>query len=491
MKLEKYKNKKVFHFCEDDVTSMVIPLDTSSGNRAGPKVVHEHGGVLVKFTVAGTKFLQQERAKREVLRMIEAFQNDIEYDLTDKAWIITFKPEVLFGKTLEEQAKFRDKVRIYFIPSTEYYLLARLMQGYRQKVERGNVIRIGMTWWYGGAYDFAKYFRYDKGDTIWYMGDFTGLDSSIKFQLLMLYSYSAKYYYRTGGDEKLYDYLLGKSAIHLSAKITNVFGRVWRYMFGVMPSGAYETSHGDSWIVALLYFTYFLMMSIKYPAQCDEIIRCVEELLIMVSIYGDDSVLGVPKHLQDYVNIHGFADFCTQYFDMSLRDLETITEFLAVPDVRTGELMSSGVVFLQRSFISKDHIDTLGVDVPDVLPYRGLRKIVQKSVFGSGDLKHPVEHLVSFIGMAYDTQGTNVVAYRYCRFMYEYILKQINMEFDEAISLIDCFGNKTMVKLMRKMGLSIDQICEGFPTRERLMKMHVYDASKLVDQLDVPVELVI
>jgi hypothetical protein len=473
MMVEKYKDTQTFEDVEEKIKNMNIPHKSSPGRRAGPKHKIKGKWFTVIVTVNGKKILQEERSKEDILKMCRCFRERIKFRPDDRCWIITFKTEVLFGKSLAEQKKLMDKVRIYFIPTTAYYILSQLVQGFRQKVERGNVIRIGMTWNYGGANDFAEYFNYKDPDMLYYQADFSGLDTTIKFQYLMLYSYSALYYYNKGGDRKLYEYLLGEAASHLSAKVTNVFGSIWKIMFGVMPSGAYETSHGDSWIVSLIYCQYFLTVAQRHPEKEGDVIRAATELKeILISVYGDDSVLGVKRKWSKLINIFSFTDFCSEYLDMVLRDQEVFSNFLTIPNHNTGGVRKHGVTFLQRQFIDKCSVENYDFDLPRVLPYRSLRKIVQKSVYGCGDLKSIEDHILTFIGLAYDSQGTNLWAYKYTSFMYQYLCKMHKTTVTEILANYNVNSMKSIVKLMRKMNLTLDELQQGFPTHRRLMEMH-------------------
>jgi hypothetical protein len=345
-------------------------------------------------------------------------------------------------------------------------------------VERGNHIRIGLNWFYGGALSVADHMNYYMLAMLWGELDFRSLDKTIKMQLLAIYTSMAGYYYKKDGDWRIYDKIRNRALRSLCMKIFHVYGGLWRILFGVMPSGAYETSHGDSWIVLFIYFLFFCTVMEEYPQYEQEIMAYLTKKIISIMVYGDDSLYCYPKRLAHILSIHKFAHFVEVYFDMKCRDVEEYDSLFSDPDLRTGTFMRTEKkkkrsVFLQISFVKREDVTTR-TDVCKVLPYRSFRKTYTKFAFGKGSERVHADGVMTATGMAYMSMGTNRMAYEFARFMYEYFLSKCgNMTYDE---IFETYGNNhDLTTLMRKQGMSIHELSQGFPTIDHLLDMHVYN----------------
>jgi hypothetical protein len=288
----------------------------------------------------------------------------------------------------------------------------------------------------------------------------------------MYVAFAGYYYKRDDPNYPILQELMRESAEHLAAKVVHMFGDIWRMMFGVMPSGAYETSHGDSWIVTLIYFQYLIQCCSEYPELEKRIMECLELKVIALCVYGDDSIFGVPKDLTHVVNMYGFAKFVSDYHGMTMRDICEYDEFLASPNIETGGLIKKGISFLQRYFVKRETV-TDREDLAPVLPYRCFYKIYTKYAFGTGEVRDPIDYVLAAIGMAYDSHGTNARAYEFASTMFKLNMTRLGTSFSEAINKYQFNESDTaLTRLCRKLSIPLEQLRMGFPSRDSILDMH-------------------
>jgi len=369
--------------------------------------------------------------------------------------------------------KMKDKAREFFIPHLLSVLLSMIVQRRRQKIERGKMIKIGLKWWYGGAERYANQLKYRSKNVAWGEADVIGFDTNVKIFLLLLYVVQAAIYYKKTKDFDIFKVFLKMTATHLGFKLVHMFLDVWRSMVGSMPSGAYETSHGDSWIMGFMFFLYIATVAHKYPEKRRTMMDCIESGDLGITVYGDDHNIIIPDILTDIINMKDFHDYLLETFDAETRDVKQTKQFLSHLD-RYGEIPDKGIVFLQRYFVHKDEIGGNYENLANILPLRPFEKTYRKFAFGKGGYRANVDLLLSSIGMAYDN-GLNPVAYKFCEFMFEEFrsicppLEEILK--DPYFSLQDT----SITRLVKKLGIPLEQLAKGFPTREMVLSMHVYN----------------
>ena len=203
---------------------------------------------------------------------------------------IVLKMEVHLAQkaTMEEFVRVAENAREFFIPDALTVIMAQLVHAPRQLLERGFLIQIGRDWNKGGMFYFATRFRYDDPDMIYISFDISGYDTSVNVFFLMIYSTWSKRYYKfkNSTDEAMYDFFAQEVTSRLSVKITQMIGDIWRILTGIMTSGAYETSHGDSWITALVYicfFEYLRQRDVEFRKIFDEEVAAGRHIL---AVYG-------------------------------------------------------------------------------------------------------------------------------------------------------------------------------------------------------------
>jgi hypothetical protein len=462
---------------------------TASGLRYCPdKTIIKEGDVHRHYGGVGKKIEQFPYAAREVSDTCEKFFNgdSAEIDHPDNQSYMVPKDEKQcvynpFGEQKKEQQKdVNTKMRFFFLLSYIVTIFGTLVGKVRQIVERGKMIKIGMVWWFGGAASLAEQLRWDDPDMIWEDGDFRGLDKTLCRALLVLYLAGHKRYHsfaKTASgyqSEKLYDAIIKYLSKRMPVKYVNIFSDLWTVMYGCMPSGAFETSHGDSWIVGFLFFLYCVHQMKKFPKFRRLFEKELKAGRIHFIVYGDDHVLAYPKYLGEYISEAGFAGFVSQFFSMEIRNIRKVFSFTSVLK-RDGEVCGQGVVFLQKYFIR----NTTGrKDLPEILPVRPLSKTILKCAYGSKGEKWTIkDYLLGTVGMAYDSGGTNPLAYTFCHQMFSFLLPYVEKE--EEIKVFKMKNKDSSInRVIRKAGISEDELKQGFPTLDRLYDMHIRDDSK-------------
>jgi len=467
-----------------------VRKDTASGLRNGPRLEDvTEGGIRVIASATGKKMEHIPYASAELDKVRDELLRNPGYVPQDCAAQVSLKDEAFnkLGMSKEDAKDLPWKLRPFYILSLFQYLMAAMCLKFRQIVERGRVIKIGINFWFGGATALAMSVGFDDEHIIFEDGDFKHLDSTLHMILLMLYVTQAFVYFNwtkmTAANTLLLKAFFRICAERLSIKVTHMFSTIWRVVYGGMPSGAYETSHGDSWIVAFLYFLYVKQVMERHPERVSQIRELYRLFRCGIIVYGDDHVLFTHCDVHDIINERGFARFVKDFWGMQIRDIHQ-AKFLTIPNKFNGEIVEPGIVFLKRYFIARNTVFTKkeikDYSISPVVPYRPLGALIMKLAYGKADEKSVIEYIVSSIGMAYDTQGTNRVAYEFCRHIYRELSVRvqgnIHKVLREFMDKIAAEGKQAYItRLMRTASISDNDIVRGFPKWKDLISRHKYD----------------
>jgi len=344
-------------------------------------------------------------------------------------------------------------------------------------IERGNVIKIGCSAYNGQWYEIAKFMNYESDELIWVDGDITALDKHITDWMMYVYLAAGSRYFsfkRMNEDQKkfmkrLYTYIM----YHVTNKITLQVGNIWRIICGVMYSGGPETSHGDSWIMGLCFCLYLCHIMHIHPHIAKYIMDAITIGMIRFIVYGDDHIWCYPKVLRGILGASSFAEFLRRYCNMELRDYKEYEKFLSVVDHSRGTFIFKGPRFLKRFFIFNDII----LGGAPVLPWKQfLEPVVRMCTIerNTGFLGA----LLKTYGHAWESYGTNLVTYSCAKTMYDKIANSgcVKMPRD----MIDDFlmmegGEKAVNDLVRRIGLTAEEIFDKFPDLEELQQRHIYN----------------
>jgi len=355
-------------------------------------------------------------------------------------------------------------------------------------LERGKMIKIGLRWWHGGA---QKYYYQMQGDDPYmrfFDGDFKNFDMRIHRILMELYCICGGIYFdfsRNRPEDRAYKLLLKATIKWLTQRLTHMFGDIWKMIIGCMPSGAWDTSHGDSWICGFLFWLFFELQFELNPHRRVNMNYYFANGKVHFCCYGDDHNGSSHVGIVELINETAFAKFVARIFGMEIQEIRNNVEFLSEPDFGGG-LRSRGMVFLQRYFIRrpKHFPDTTA----HILPYRPITKYYWKLPFCANGVRTGMDFLLACCGSAYDTMGTNLVAYEFIRHVFYSVSLVLGVSTAEIRKHYEQRLNdpkeRDFTKIMMKANVTKEDLLNGFPSMEGLIKLNVYDADYLEDHDD-------
>jgi len=466
---QKIEFKLSFNFLKDIYLGASSGLnDVQGGEFTGAKFP-------VKFSKKGKKIEFFEQDLDALLEYLKTGREPAVY------WSLPTKVENFFSWTKqlddEEWDAFIRKVRVFNIPSSIFIYFERIVSFIRHMKERGKVIRIGHKWSRGGADSIAKCLGITKKNCrrpILVEGDIKNFDQRVRDFFVNLYFSTMGVHIDRGSVDfeafcKINEYVL-KNMVN---RVTQLFGRVWGVVKGGVPSGAFNTSHMDSWIMALyfcLFVVYQLMMA---PEEMQEELEEHALLYLFIVVYGDDHLYNKGEgKMADWFGGAIFAKFMKDHFDVVVRDLKDGIPFLS--EVKNGWITLMGVTFLKHQFIENPCKQE---GQCEYLPFRESREVIIRAIWSrETKLREPLDLLMSVVGQAYATYGANRDAYD--RLMYLFI---------ESISVLgdipgleqamqDRMGHNDLKK-MRQVGVTPEEIVSGFPTWQQVVNKNRYDES--------------
>jgi hypothetical protein len=487
--MDNEKNFGTVTFCYDPKNlCRRVRIYTSAGINGGGIVLGTYRGMKVKVVSSGKKIFCMEQAMRTVHDILTKIRKDDRDYANVITAVIKAKTEWKLGqfKTIPQLREMLMKMREFFIPSMYHNYIGILCNEQRMLFERNNIIRIGMKWWHGGAELVYKFLNGDLPDMVWIDGDITGLDKHIQDWMLLLYCANAYPYFKwdsmSAADSKFLKNLLIFWASNVCCKLVCHVGGFWRFMAGQMYSGGKETSHGDSWIMAFLFYCYCEHIKRSHPRFADRIEKFMSWMIIVIIVYGDDHIWCAPKILSHIMNHNTWRDFLKDYCGMELRDANIYTSLLSEPD-HTGRLKVRGPRFLKRHIIRNTDPEIKVAFVP----YKEIDEIMLKSFALETHWAPEVKLIVT--GMAWDTMFTNRPAYDALRVYYNIMEKfdvrtpaQIYAEMDKTK-----FDSYRIRRLFKKIGMSASEF-DQFPEWDVEKRRHDFNmvkASHIVDPKDV------
>jgi len=351
----------------------------------------------------------------------------------------------------------------------------------QKKIDPGRVIRVGHSHSSGGNDFLAKVLRvYDDPESaVLQEGDFESLDLTIRQKLVEFYYAHCLYYYKP--DVADYDIIMAIIQFlveEISQRITHLFGEIWVVLSGHVPSGVFQTSNMDSWIVALLFYWYVTHQMSKMPNKMKKraeryLVRC----LIHIITQGDDHVIRLPpdQEIISFISIYGWSVWLQKYWGMRIRDMKTV-KYLSIAD-NHGGLSYTGLCFLK--YYNVLNPDFGRFSQPKYLSYRPTNDLVLRLLWSrSGESRDLYDLLLSVIGHAYGTYYSNRHAYAYLHTVYAHILYVLDVKAEVAIARMMQLKGDHVIKDIKKRGLSEESIMFGFPSVSKLMALNVVDPSR-------------
>lgn len=284
-------------------------------------------------------------------------------ELSDFVWKLSPKHEKHFWtdsfcNSHSSRMALKKKLRLFFIPCGMAYIIAYMLQKPRMMYERGHYIRVGMKWLDGGAKVFYDLMGGGCTFSIYFEGDFSAFDLSVLPNFLALYTLSAQFYKdKESYEGSNYQALLEYYATQLTGKIMRYFSGKWRMVIGQMPSGDFNTSHGDSWVNVIVWLSYIVYVYCKHPEYKKRIIETLKNDQLFNAVFGDDWLMRVPKDLEHVINGPNYAWWVKAVYGMEIKpaSLKRFETLLTAVDQISGSVLIPGPKFLKKHLIQVVH----------------------------------------------------------------------------------------------------------------------------------------
>jgi hypothetical protein len=435
-------------------------------------------GTRVNVSASGKKaemFVQDTKVVLDYLKF------DIPFETY---WDVKEKNEMFFSQTKQYDddtyEAWKEKLRLFVIPSGPFIILEKLLCTLRHRVERGGCIFVGFTWSGGGAARLATQVGINKKNSrkpVMVEGDFTKFDLSVKAVMIDIYVSFMLVYEKPG----TFVYRMKKRALtlllnKLIARITHLFAQLWGIVVGEVPSGCFDTSHMDSWIMALYFCLFAVFQAFKAPPEiAEKIERYLFEKLL--AVYGDDHIYNKSdeEDIAAWLGGHEFAFFMKTHFDCEVRDLLDGIPFLSI--VHNGVMMDKGVTFLQYQLVDNPFISL--PNQPWCIPFRETWAFLIRAVHGKVPRERDALDLaLSCIGHAYGTYASNEDAYLRLYCIYNQCCRYLQKTDREVVqAVMERLSHADFAELRRK-GISKEDIETGFPSMSVLIKKNEIDLSR-------------
>jgi len=454
-----------------------MSLDSGSGIRPGPTSIEVAEDVTA--SVIGKKTEQISLAMTQLETWYEQTFNFKRRIHIPNYNVMKIKSERRFsyGGSATACADLEDKAREFFINGLLQQLTSEFASGFRMKLERGNVINVGRRWWYGGAWEFARFLNFDMLGMTWHEGDFKAYDKHVVDWLLMLYMANNRVYYdlKNMTDQEKYVFLRLHEEIifNMVCKVTCHITGAWRIINGIMWSGGKETSHGDSWITLFVFCLFLVYQIKKNPFYAKRIRMLIQMGFIRLGTYGDDHLFCAPETVAHLICEKEFQRVAFLLVGMVIQEPMTHTNFITTFSPVSGELIQVGPKFLKRYFIKSSD-----PELAPILPFKPTHQTVCRLLLAYKT--HWFTLVLAAIGQVWDTMGTNPVAYKITKKIYNFARqKDVRTPIQIYDDLVQSGSNASYLRgLLKKSGMTAEEMFSHFPSRQQIMERHVYNEIK-------------
>jgi len=223
----------------------------------------------------------------------------------------------------------------------------------------------------------------------------------------------------------------------------------------------------------VIYFTLFCVYQMMTaPPEDQEELEAQFMLIIRLIVYGDDHLYnkGVGK-AADYFSGQRFAAFMKKHFDVTIRDLKDGIPFCS--EAKDGQIVKWGATFLKHQFVLNLN---KAEGQPVFLPFRESREYIVRAVWGR--ITRPrdeIDVLLSILGHAYGTYGSNRDAYDRLFLIYSELLISLGDALNDVPALMMARMTYDDLKKLRQAGLTAEELLAGFPTWETLQTKNIFD----------------
>jgi len=381
-------------------------------------------------------------------------------------WTLVGKVENYFNwdkQTNDEQWKaLMNKMRLFNIPTSIFVEMEKLVSKVRMLKERGKVIMIGSKWPKGGADKVAENLGINEAneyEPILVEGDLKNMDQTVHSYFVKLYMETMLIHEDpTSIDYKAKVRILEYLIPRLLVRLTRLYDSVWVQHYGTVPSGCFNTSHMDSWVMGM-YFFLFLVIQLQLAPEEDKVELEEQIERVKLVLYGDDHLYNKGNtRVSHYLSAYNFQTWLKQTWDVDLKDIFDGIPFLSVVD--RGRVVKRGACFLKQFFVRNTEE---GPKQPRYLPFREVNEIMIRAAYGRESVtRTEKEIMLALIGHAYSTYASNRLAYDLLYYSFAYLYRRNKDEWKDSPEMQKYYASKSMRKA-RVAGITYEEMMKGFP----------------------------
>jgi hypothetical protein len=337
----------------------------------------------------------------------------------------------------------------------------------------------------------VRWEKVSEGSQVVCEGDIKKLDQNIKAIMLVIYMLCAQIWINKRDTRmfRMFQYLLESCAENLAGKHVRWFNS-FCLIIGMMPSGSLETSHGDSWVMAVYYFLTFFFYKLSYIPEEDRrrFFKYVQLRRIIILLFGDDFLYSLPRELVPIFGINEFEKFLLEFFHTEMKFCNTFGTVVTYLKLMNGTVVHDklssqfnvkkisedewkiedisilgghrGPTYLKRRIIDVRNFNIdliIGKDCPAYVAWRDIRQYFRRAGNPNDLLNSGLAHnLTRVIGLMYDTMGIDPMVYQFLSMLYDItvskLLEQVKSQAEFILLLLN--QESQLDKYVKKIGLT-------------------------------------
>jgi hypothetical protein len=505
-----------------------VPFDPTRSSGIVPNVasVEDHGAYTIRYVTQATKADSLQAAVSEHGAVLAKLK---EIGIGHYCGNVKRKDLVaLFVKAeIREPTADPEKVRLIFIATTYKFLLDHMIYSEpARKMFLNNGVLIGWSKAHGGMQFLHESLTRDWDCHFVLEADVEKLDFHIKPQLLALVlSFPLMFYDQNDPNWPLVRWFLEWSIDTGTSKYLQAFAGTVYMVIGQMFSGELYTSIGDTLYVLIAYMAFHIYVYHQLVGRGDHATaEAWRQFVRYMWVYGDDTIGVFPSYVYEFVvgkrweerlpgdKPEALDRFMREVVGIGLKTSDSFVFFrtdkvqdplLSVPSA-DGDLEVKGPKILQRHFIKETiNIQSLSLYgtvfesdgrwfsefggelkyVDCILPYRPLRAYYCRASVSAGDNSN-LALIAKLRGLAFDTAGTNLAAYRFLHHVHsELCALEASDDLELRLSqfLEDKDKSLDVYKRAESSSFEIRELLGGFPKQGVVLSKHVPDMQVVAD----------
>ena len=456
-------NPQPVRFTQEYINSLDLSLDKSSGFLPYKDERHifvdEICEQILHYTNVSTQGAAREQVNKDFMELIVELRKKIMESPYREDWFPTLCWKMSLKGELRAYTADPDKTRIIFIASMLHLLMDKcIYTDFIKSFYQREGFMVGHQWRRGGAEHIANMLGWNNPKLFWGETDQDKFDNNVMpdLETLIMMMSNFLYPYEDHVDDKIRQALGMERAHGLACKIVKWPGLDFRYVIGILPSGALKTSLLGT-IYLILAFRYvcrvtYLNIKAYDKAKAERFKHSVKGL----AQFGDDSLYSFEKEFfEDIVGASNVdLDHPLGLFSRYFRSIFLLkskpnasgvaifgmyplfgtdpgvnadgtphsafltriqTEYINKKPYKTT-ILYQGPVFLKRAFVMLRN----SKGESGIFPYRHENDYFDRAAVSSTCVDLDFNRYASkYLGLMIDTCATNPVAYSFCKFMYQ------------------------------------------------------------------------